>query len=87
MARKVLTLNQISVKGLERLPRDCYEIASEFAHPDAILLRSHQLKADDIADSVLAIGRAGAGVNNIPVAECTRRGIPVFNSPGPMPTR
>ena len=82
MARKVLTLNQISVKGLERLPRDCYEIASEFSQPDAILLRSHQLKPEDIADSVLAIGRAGAGVNNIPVAECTRRGIPVFNSPG-----
>jgi D-3-phosphoglycerate dehydrogenase len=82
MARKVLTLNQISLKGLERLPRDAYEIASEFSHPDAILLRSHQLKAEDIADSVLAIGRAGAGVNNIPVAECSRRGIPVFNSPG-----
>ena len=82
MARKILTLNQISIKGLERLPRDSYEIASEFSHPDAILLRSHQLKAEDIADSVLAIGRAGAGVNNIPVAECSRRGIPVFNSPG-----
>jgi len=82
MAKKVLTLNQISIKGLERLPRDSYEIASEFSHPDAILLRSHQLKAEDIADSVLAIGRAGAGVNNIPVAECSRRGIPVFNSPG-----
>jgi D-3-phosphoglycerate dehydrogenase / 2-oxoglutarate reductase len=82
MARQILTLNQISIKGLERLPRDCYEIASEFSHPDAILLRSHKLQADDIADSVLAIGRAGAGVNNIPVQECTRRGIPVFNSPG-----
>jgi D-3-phosphoglycerate dehydrogenase len=82
MAKKILTLNQISVKGLERLPRDCYEIASEFTHPDAILLRSHLLRAEDIPDSVLAIGRAGAGVNNIPVAECTRRGIPVFNSPG-----
>jgi len=82
MATQILTLNQISVKGLERLPRDSYEIASEFAHPDAILLRSHKLQAQDIADSVLAIGRAGAGVNNIPVAECTRRGIPVFNSPG-----
>ncbi len=82
MAKKILTLNQISVKGLERLPRDCYEIASEFAHPDAILLRSHTLRAEDIPDSVLAIGRAGAGVNNIPVMECTRRGIPVFNSPG-----
>ncbi len=82
MARQVLTLNQISVKGLERLPRDSYEIASEFSHPDAILLRSHKLQPGDIADSVLAIARAGAGVNNIPVAECTQRGIPVFNSPG-----
>ncbi len=82
MARQVLTLNQISVRGLERLPRDSYEIASEFSHPDAILLRSHKLRAEEIPDSVLAIGRAGAGVNNIPVADCTRRGIPVFNSPG-----
>jgi D-3-phosphoglycerate dehydrogenase len=56
MARKILTLNQFFVKGLERLPRDCYEIASEFSHPDAIMLRSHQLKAVDIAGSVLAIG-------------------------------
>ncbi len=82
MAKQVLTLNQISLKGLERLPRDCYEIASEFAHPDAILLRSHKLQAGDIPASVLAIGRAGAGTNNIPVAECSKRGIPVFNSPG-----
>lgn len=82
MARQVLTLNQISVKGLERLPRDCYEIASEFAHPEAILLRSHKLQSEDIPGSVLAIARAGAGVNNIPVAACTERGIPVFNSPG-----
>ena len=82
MARQILTLNQISVKGLERLPRDGYEIASEFAHPEAILLRSHKLKPEDIPDTVLAIGRAGAGVNNIPVAACTERGIPVFNSPG-----
>ena len=50
MARQVLTLNQISVKGLDRLPRDGYEIASEFSHPDAILLRSHKLKSEDIAD-------------------------------------
>ena len=54
MATKVLTLNQISVKGLDRLPRDQYEIASEFAAPDAIMLRSHKLKVDEIADSVLA---------------------------------
>jgi len=82
MATKVLTLNQISVKGLDRLPRDQYEIASEFAAPDAIMLRSHKLKMDEIADSVLAIARAGAGVNNIPVSDCTARGIPVFNTPG-----
>ncbi len=79
---KVLTLNQISVTGLERLPRESYEIASEFNEPDAILLRSHKLKADDIAASVKGIARAGAGVNNIPVADCSARGIPVFNSPG-----
>jgi D-3-phosphoglycerate dehydrogenase len=82
MAKQILTLNQISLKGLERLPRDCYEIASEFSHPEAILLRSHKLKAGDIADTVLAIARTGAGVNNIPVDECSKRGIPVFNSPG-----
>ena len=79
---KVLTLNQISIKGLERLPRDHYEIASEFSSPDAILLRSHKLQESDIGASVKAIARAGAGVNNIPVAACSERGIPVFNSPG-----
>jgi D-3-phosphoglycerate dehydrogenase len=82
MATKILTLNQISVKGLDRLPRDTYEIASEFSNPDAILLRSHKLKADDIPASVRCIARAGAGVNNVPVDACTKRGIPVFNSPG-----
>jgi D-3-phosphoglycerate dehydrogenase len=82
MSKKILTLNQMSLKGLERLPRDCYEVATEFAHPDAILLRSYKLQEPDIAASVLAIARAGAGVNNIPVAACTARGIPVFNSPG-----
>ena len=82
MVSKVLMLNQISVKGLDRLPRDSYEIASEFTHPDALLLRSHKLKPEDIPPGVLGIARAGAGVNNIPVEECTKRGIPVFNSPG-----
>lgn len=82
MAKQILTLNQISLKGLERLPRDGYEIASEFSHPDAILLRSHKLQPGDIAPSVVAIARAGAGVNNIPVSECSKRGIPVFNTPG-----
>ncbi len=82
MPSKILTLNQISLQGLERLPRDHYEIASEFTHPDAILLRSHKLQPEEIPESVLAIARAGAGVNNIPVPFCTQRGIPVFNSPG-----
>ncbi|MCB1703387.1 MAG: phosphoglycerate dehydrogenase [Halioglobus sp.] len=82
MAKRILTLNQISLKGLDRLPRDRYEIASEFSQPDAILLRSYKLKEEEIPASVAAIARAGAGVNNIPVASCTARGIPVFNSPG-----
>jgi D-3-phosphoglycerate dehydrogenase len=79
---KVLTLNQISVKGLERFPRESYELASEIGNPDSILLRSHVLSEKDISGSVKAIARAGAGVNNIPVAECTKHGIPVFNTPG-----
>lgn len=79
---KILTYNNISVAGLERLPRDHYEVASEIQHPDAILLRSFDLHGVAIPDSVHCIGRAGAGVNNIPVEECSRRGIPVFNAPG-----
>lgn len=79
---KILTYNNISVAGLERLPRDHYEVASEIQHPDAILLRSFDLHGVAIPDSVRCIGRAGAGVNNIPVEECSRRGIPVFNAPG-----
>lgn len=79
---RVLTLNQISVKGLDKLPREGYEIASEFSAPDAILLRSHKLQPADIADSVMGIARAGAGFNNIPVDYCTEKGIPVFNTPG-----
>lgn len=79
---KILTYNQISVKGLEQLPRDSYEVASEITHPDAIMLRSHKLSVDEIGPTVQGIGRAGAGVNNIPVAACTARGIPVFNAPG-----
>lgn len=79
---KILTLNQISAKGLDKFPREEYEMASEFATPDAVLVRSHKLKAEDIGSSVLAIARAGAGVNNIPLESCTERGIPVFNTPG-----
>lgn len=79
---KIQTLNNISVKGLERLPRELYEVASEIGHPDAVMVRSADMHKLDIADSVLAIGRAGAGTNNIPVAAMSKRGVPVFNAPG-----
>lgn len=79
---KVLTYNAISVKGLDRFSRDRYEVASDISRPDAIMLRSHVLSEDDLLASVSAIARAGAGVNNIPVAACTQKGIPVFNTPG-----
>ena len=79
---KIQTLNNISVVGLERLPRERYEIASEIAHPDAILVRSAKMHDLPIPESVKAIGRAGAGTNNVPVAEMTKRGVAVFNAPG-----
>jgi D-3-phosphoglycerate dehydrogenase len=82
MRYRILTLNNISARGLERLPRERYEIASDVEKPDAILVRSADMHAIAIPDTVLAVGRAGAGVNNIPVAELSKRGIPVFNSPG-----
>ncbi|MGB5103238.1 MAG: phosphoglycerate dehydrogenase [Steroidobacteraceae bacterium] len=82
MSFKVLTLNNISVRGLERLPRERYEVASEIGHPDAILLRSADMHAMEVPASVIAVARAGAGTNNIPVAKLSRRGIPVFNAPG-----
>ncbi|MBU1191282.1 MAG: phosphoglycerate dehydrogenase [Gammaproteobacteria bacterium] len=79
---KILTLNNISVSGLERLPRDRYEIASEIQHPDAILLRSFKMHDMELPPTLKAVGRAGAGVNNIPVDKLSERGIPVFNAPG-----
>jgi len=79
---KILTLNNIAVEGLRRLPRERYEVASEIAHPDAILLRSHNMHDMDIPDTVAAVGRAGAGTNNIPCDELAHRGVPVFNAPG-----
>jgi D-3-phosphoglycerate dehydrogenase len=82
MTFKVLTLNSIAVAGLDRLPRQRYEVASELNRPDAILLRSYDMHSMTLPESVLAIGRAGAGVNNIPVAQLSKRGIPVFNAPG-----
>ena len=79
---KIQTLNNISVAGLDRLPRDQYEVASEITHPDAILVRSAKMHDMDLPDTVKAIGRAGAGVNNIPVDRMTEIGVPVFNAPG-----
>ncbi len=79
---KILTLNHISLAGLDRLPRDQYEIASEITHPDAILVRSAKMHDMPIPDTVKAIGRAGAGVNNIPIDRMSEIGVPVFNAPG-----
>ncbi len=79
---KILTLNNISARGLARLPRERYDVAPEIADPDAILVRSADMHKITVPASVLAIGRAGAGTNNIPVAEMSRRGVPVFNAPG-----
>ncbi|MBA4731392.1 MAG: 3-phosphoglycerate dehydrogenase, partial [Alcanivorax sp.] len=79
---RIRTYNQIALRGLERFPRDRFEVASELSEPDALLLRSHPLGGDDIPPTVKAVARAGAGVNNIDVAHCSARGIPVFNTPG-----
>ncbi len=79
---KILTLNNISVSGLDRFPRDNYEIASEIQHPDAVLVRSFKMHDWPIPQTLQAIGRAGAGVNNIPIDSMTAQGIPVFNTPG-----
>jgi D-3-phosphoglycerate dehydrogenase len=82
MSYKILTLNHISIAGLRRLPRDTYEVASEIGHPDAIMVRSADMHQMEIPSSVQAVGRAGAGVNNIPIDALAQRGIPVFNAPG-----
>ena len=79
---RIKTYNTISTKGLDRFERDRYEVGQDIAHPDALLLRSHKLQESEIPASVTAIARAGAGVNNIPTALCSERGIPVFNTPG-----
>jgi D-3-phosphoglycerate dehydrogenase len=80
-ARKVLTLNAISAKGLARLPQH-YVVGGDVADPDAILVRSANMHDMDIPATVQAIGRAGAGTNNIPVKKLSERGVPVFNAPG-----
>lgn len=79
---KILTLNQIAIEGLERFPRERYEVGTEIADPDAILLRSHVLTPEHAKRRLRAVARAGAGVNNVPVELLTERGIVVFNTPG-----
>jgi D-3-phosphoglycerate dehydrogenase / 2-oxoglutarate reductase len=79
---RIAVFNAISSRGLERFPAAHYAVGKALAEPDAMLLRSHVLAAGDIPESVKAIGRAGSGTNNIPVAEMSRRGVPVFNAPG-----
>lgn len=78
----ILTLNNISEKGLSLLPSDSYTITEENQNPDAILLRSYKMHDMEIADSLLAVGRAGAGTNNIPIDRMSEKGVVVFNAPG-----
>lgn len=78
----VQTLNNISDKGLERLPGDLFTVGDDIDNPDAILLRSFKMHDMEIPTNLKAVGRAGAGVNNIPVDKLSALGVPVFNAPG-----
>ncbi|MDR0707497.1 MAG: phosphoglycerate dehydrogenase [Treponema sp.] len=79
---RIRTYNKISAEGLKRFPIDVYEVAGDLPNPDAILVRSADLHSVEIPDTVKAIARAGAGYNNIPVDECGKKGVVVFNTPG-----
>ena len=79
---KIRTYNAISAKGLDRFPQDSYQIGSDIADPEGYILRSQKLHDEQVPESLVAVARAGAGVNNIPVADYTEQGIVVFNSPG-----
>src|SRR5437899_10307354 len=88
MAKKkceILVINQIAQVGLKRLPSERFAVVKESKDPWAILVRSQDLHKFEFGPSLRAVGRAGAGVNNIPVAALSKRGIPVFNAPGPHP--
>ena len=82
MPFRIRTLNAISQVGLSRLPGDKYTVGHDVTSPDALLVRSASLHNQPIEPSVLAVARAGAGTNNIPIAEFSRLGVPVFNTPG-----
>ncbi len=79
---RIQVFNSISDKGLRVFPEHAYEIGSEQAAPDAIILRSHKLGVEAIGAGLRAIARAGAGTNNVPVQACTEAGVVVFNTPG-----
>ena len=79
---KIKTLNKISQKGLKRLSPESYIYADDIENPDAVLVRSASMHDAVMGDNLLAIARAGAGVNNIPVETCGEKGIVVFNTPG-----
>ena len=81
-AFQVLTLNKISTAGLKRLPANRYQVGDKVSHPDAILVRSYNMLEMEIPASVVAIARAGAGTNNVPVNKMSERGVPVFIAPG-----
>ena len=78
----ILTLNKISQAGLGKLPHDKFNVGDDIANPDGIILRSYSMHEMELPESLLAIARAGAGTNNIPVNKCAEEGIVVFNSPG-----
>ena len=80
--QKILTINAIAKVGLVRFPSEGYEVGSKVVDPDAIMVRSQNLHDMVFPPSLKAIGRAGAGVNNIPVEKMSERGMPVFNAPG-----
>jgi D-3-phosphoglycerate dehydrogenase len=80
--RQILVLNKIASVGTKRLPVETYEVGAEVVKPDAILVRSAKMHDMEIPASVQAIGRAGAGTNNIPITDMSKRGVVVFNTPG-----
>ncbi|MCW8925783.1 MAG: phosphoglycerate dehydrogenase [Xanthomonadales bacterium] len=79
---KIRTFNNLAAKGLDRFSADSYQVGPDLSVVDALMLRSHKLHGEPVDESVIAVARAGAGVNNIPVDEYARRGIVVFNTPG-----
>ena len=79
---RIQTFNAISELGLQKLPNDNFDVGPDLSNADAILLRSYKLETETITNTLIAVARAGAGVNNVPVETCTKKGVVVFNTPG-----